>query len=225
MEFSALIEYLFEFITESRKNRMLEVLNNRTRYISILLEDIYQPHNASAVLRSCDCFGIQDVLVVERINKFSPDHGVSLAADKWLSVNTWNGDQVPIAEIIRQMKQSGYRIVATTPHTNDVQLHEFDIGKGPVLLMFGSELKGLSQQALDNADEYLKIPIWGFSESLNISVSAAVILHHLTLKMRQSNISWGLSDSEKLEILQQWLIRDINNAGKIIERWREQNCR
>jgi len=219
---SPLIDHLFEFITEQRKEKMLKVLSERTRYVSVLLEDVYQPHNASAVLRTCDCFGVLDIHILENRNKFIPDAGITMAADQWLNIQTYNGQEKSIAEITGNLRKKGYRIVATTPHNTDVLLHQFDLTAGPVVVMFGSELNGLSKDALDCADEFVKIPMYGFSESLNISVSAAIVLQWLTTEMRRLNLNWKLSDFEKLTIIEQWLRKTIKDSDRIIERWNKE---
>ena len=222
METSNLVEYLKDFVVDERVQTFLKVLNNRTRYISVLLEDVYQPHNASAVLRSCDCFGIQDIRVVEKRTEFSPDKEITMGSDKWLSISRYGGDS-PLKDSLKVLRSRGYRIVATTPHIDDCQIFEFDIKKGPFVLMFGSELNGLSKSALDSADEFVKIPMYGFTESLNISVSAAIILQYFSMQIRNLDIDWRLSDAEKNEVMLSWLMRSIKDSKRIVERYSKTN--
>jgi tRNA (guanosine-2'-O-)-methyltransferase len=113
--------------------------------------------------------------------------------------------------------------VATTPHTNDIELENFDLDKGKIALFFGSEQPGLSSIVLDKADEFLKIPMFGFTESFNISVSASIILHHLIHKLKKSNVNWQLSGAEKSEILLEWLKSSINNIDLIIKEYHRRN--
>ncbi len=214
----ALVEYLLNFITEERKTTLEKVLINRTKYISVLLEDIYQPHNASAVIRSCDCFGIQDVYVIESRNQFQPDKEITMGSDKWLNIQRYSGKN-SVLNCMQKLRDQGFRIVATTPHKDDCSLPDFDIAKGPFVLMFGSELKGLSSTALENADEYLKIPMYGFTESLNISVSAAIILQYFSMRIRQLSVSWPLTNEQRTEVLELWLKRSIKDGKRIVERW------
>jgi tRNA (guanosine-2'-O-)-methyltransferase len=197
-------------------------LKNRTRYVSVLLEDIYQPHNASAVLRSCDCFGIQDVYVIESRNQFQPDKEITMGSDKWLNLHRHTGKN-SLMRCMQELREQGYRIVATTPHRNDCALPEFDVSKGPFVLMFGSELKGLSPAALNNADEFLKIPMYGFTESLNISVSAAIILQFVAMRIRETESQWELTSGQRYEVMAEWLKRCIKDSKRIIERWGESN--
>lgn len=212
-----LIEYLSKLITPERWLLMNKIVAERTRYISLILEDIYQPHNASAVLRTCDCFGIQNVNIIENRNTYAVNPDVALGASKWLNLKKYNQKEENTIACIKDLKQQGYRIVATTPHTNDVSLEEFDLSKGKIALMFGSEQPGLTKTALNHADEFLKIPMFGFTESFNISVSASIILHHLRWKLNQSNIKWQLSKEETNEILLNWLRQSIKHSD-IIEK-------
>ena len=192
-----LIDYLSKIVTDERWNLMNKTIADRTRYLTVVLEDIYQPHNASAVLRTCDCFGVQDVHIIENQNEYTVNPDIALGASKWLNLKKYNKEENNTLMCINSLKEEGYRIVATTPHTNDVNLDSFNLENGKTALLFGSEQPGLSELALDHADEFLKIPMLGFTESFNISVSASIILHHLRLKLNQSEIEWQLSKDER----------------------------
>lgn len=215
-----LLTYLSGYLTPQRQDLFNKVLEMRTRYLTVVLEDIYQPQNASAVLRTCDCFGLQDVHIIENRNTFEVNREVSLGSSKWLSLKKYNEKEQNSLQAIKHLKAQGYRIVATTPHTNDQQLHDFDVSKGKAALVFGSELPGITNRIMNEADEFLKIPMYGFTESFNISVSAAIILHHLTLKMRQDErINWQLSDTEKDEIKLEWIRKTIKRSELIEQRF------
>lgn len=219
---TTLLSHLETFLTPKRLALFNKILDMRTRHITIVLEDIFQPQNASAVLRTCDCFGIQDVHVIENRNEFQDDSEVSLGSSKWLTINKYNSAENNSLTAIQKLKKEGYRIVATTPHTNDQELHNFDIAKGKTALVFGSELPGISDTIMNEADEFLKIPMYGFTESFNISVSAAITLHHLTLKMRQSNnLIWQLSQKEQDEVKMQWIRKTIKRSELIEQRYLE----
>lgn len=210
-----LINYLEGFVTEERATLFNNILKERTRYITVVLEDIFQPHNASAVLRSCDCFGVQDVHIIENQNEYTVNNEVSMGSHKWLSLQKYNSEEGNTLKAIQNLKNKGYRVVATTPHTNNVELHNFDLSKGKCAFLFGTELRGLSETAIENADEYLKIPMYGFTESFNISVSAAIILYQLKLKLLQSGINWQLSEKDKQCIHKEWLITSIKDGENI----------
>ncbi len=215
------IDFISPNISERRFELFKKVIKDRTRYMTVALEDIYQPHNASAVLRTCDCFGVQDVHIIENRNKYTLNPAVVVGASKWLNLNKYNSQENNTLESINTLKKAGYRIIATTPHTNDVDVHDFDVTKGKFALFFGSEQPGLTQLMLDNADEFLKIPMYGFTESFNISVSASIILHHLRLKMQTEKVNWQLSEKENDEILVQWLLKSVNNPENYLKMFKE----
>lgn len=211
-----LVGFFAQFITDERFKRLNDVIVNRTRHFTIVLEDIYQSQNASAVLRSCDCFGVQDVHIIENKNKYNINPDVELGSAKWLKMHKYNWNKDNTLECIDTLKKKGYRIIATTPHYKSVPLEELSIDN-KFALMFGTEIDGLSDVALQNADEFVKIPMVGFTESLNISVSAAVCMHHLNWKLRNSEIDWRLSDEETLEIKLNWL-RAIISRSDVVEK-------
>jgi len=217
-----LIEHLSSIVTPKRLETFNKVLQNRTKYITVLIEDVFQPHNASAVLRSCDCFGIQDVHIIENENEYLLNPEVDMGSSKWLNLTRHNEKENNTIDAINQLKKQGYRIVATTPHTNDVNLEEFDITKGKFALMFGGELRGLTDVALKHADEFMKIPMYGFTESFNISVSAAITFHHLRTKLENSNINFELTKTEKDEILLAWLKRSVKKSDLIVQKYLKQ---
>ncbi|RIH64371.1 TrmH family RNA methyltransferase [Mariniphaga sediminis] len=215
-----LIEHLSGFITPERLLLFEKVLEQRTAYITVVLEDIFQPQNASAVLRTCDCFGIQHVHIIENRNKFTVDREVALGASKWLSLHKYNEKKQNSLKAIKSLKESGYRIVATTPHKNDQLLPEFDLTKGKTAIVFGSELPGISETIQNEADEFLKIPMSGFTESFNISVSAAIVLYQLSEKIKKQNeIFWQLTEQEKDTIKLQWLRNSIKRSNLLEQRF------
>ena len=203
-----------------------EVLSERTQYITVVLENIYQPLNASAVLRSADCFGIQDVHVIENHNNFTPDREVAMGSSRWLNIKRYNKEENNTIKCIEKLKKEGYRIVATTPHTKDSNLQDFDLTKGKTALVFGTEMEGLTDVALQEADEYLKIPMYGFTESFNLSVAVAVCLQHLSHQLRKENIDWQLDEAAKEETLLNWLRYSIDRS-EIVEEdfWRNRSLR
>ena len=212
-----LLNYLSPYITPERLALFNRTIEYRTKYITVVLEDVFQSQNASAVLRSCDCFGIQNVHIIENRNKFQLDTEVSLGSSKWLSLHKYNEGENNSLAAIKTLKKQGYKIVATTPHKNDFELPDFDITAQKTALIFGSELPGVSDDTLNEADEFLKIPMFGFTESFNISVSVAIVLHHLSDKLRNSEINWRLTEDEKTEVKIQW-IRSSIKRSELIEK-------
>lgn len=214
----ALLNYLQTFITPHRIDRFNDILNNRTRHLTVAIEDVYQPHNASAVLRSCEVFGIQDVHIIEKNYVFKNSNQVSKKANKWLNIYKYKNHKNNSLACVKALKKEGYQIVATTPHTDSCLLQDFDITK-KAAFFFGVEKEGLSDDILLNADVTLKIPMYGFTESLNISVAAAIVLQHCSTKLHQSNVDWQLSELEKQTLELEWTKKSIKDVGKIIDRY------
>ena len=201
-----LIQFLSEFVTPERLTLFNKILSFRTNYLTVVLEDMYQTHNASAVVRTADCFGIQNVHVIENKHTFNCNPDVVRGASNWVSINRYNGTEMNTPQALKKLRQDGYRIVVATPHDHDVDLENFDLGKGKAAIVFGCERPGLTEWAMKEADEFMKIPMVGFTESLNVSVSVAVTLHHLTHQLRNhSNIDWNLTDDEKQKVMLEWL--------------------
>ena len=211
-----LIQYLESFLTPRRKVRFDKVLAERTRHFTVATEDVFQLHNTSAVIRSCDVFGIQDIHVVEEVNTKRIDREIAMGAQKWVDVHRYNSVQ----DSINHLRSRGYQIVATTPHTNEIELQDFDVTK-KCCFFFGRETEGLSDTVLDQADAYLKIPMAGFTESLNISVSAAIILQHVTAKLKRTHISWQLNPEEQNELRLNWIKNTIKSFDDILKNYQE----
>lgn len=208
------LDFLENILTENRKERFLEVLKNRTNHFTVAIEDVFQLHNTSAVMRSCEVFGIQQLNVVEEKYGKNIDKEIAMGAQKWVDVNRFES----IENCIETLKNKGYQIIATTPHKEDCLLENFDITK-PSALFFGTEKEGLSQEVLNAADGYLKIPMVGFTESLNISVSAAIIIQNLMNRLHRSDINWQLTDEQILEKRLQWAKNTIKDIKRIEERY------
>lgn len=210
-------EYLEEYITENKKGKIEKVMAERTRHMTVVLEDIFQPHNASAVVRSCDCFGVQDLHVIENKFKYDVNPKVVMGASKWVDIHKYgkaNADRSYTKECLQSLKQKGYRIVATTPHTNDVSLDEFDVST-PFALVFGTEYDGITDDVREEADEFLKIPMYGFTESFNISVSASLCMQHLSFKMRNEGVDFRLTPEEKEELLLVWYKKIVTSSEQL----------
>ena len=213
-----LLEHLQSFLTERRKETFERVLSKRTRHFTVVTEDVYQLHNTSAVMRSCDVFGIQDLSIVEQANAKSIDKEIAMGAQKWVNLHRYN----TVDTCIDDLKNQGYQIVATSPHNQSVALHNFDVTKKSAFF-FGTERDGLSKTVLDTADVSLKIPMYGFTESLNISVSAAIVLQHVITKLKQSDVQWRLTPDQKNELRILWAKKTIRSADDIIARFYLQN--
>lgn len=209
------IAYLKEFVSPERFDRLLTRVNLRTRYMTMCLEDIFYPHNASAVIRSAEAFGIQDIHAVQSLCHFSPSKDIVRGTDQWINLRRW--DTTP--ELVGHLREQGYRIVVTSPHQGGHTPDTFDIHQGPFALFMGTEKTGISEWLASQADQYIQIPMVGFAESLNISVSAAIIASRLTERLRaEEGLQWQISTNERDELLYQWLRCSIKDVDNILNR-------
>lgn len=208
------LAFLENILTDNRKEKFLKVLQNRTKHFTIAIEDVFQMHNTSAVMRSCEVFGIQELHVIEERYGKSIDKEIAMGAQKWVDIHTFEN----VSNCVATLKSKGYQIIATTPHENDCLLDDFDISK-PSALFFGTERDGLSQEILQQADGFLKIPMVGFTESLNISVSAAIIIQNIMNRLRHSSLDWQLSETEILEKRLAWAKNSIKDIKRIEQRY------
>jgi len=220
----ALISYLSQFISDHKLQLFNTVIKARTRYITVVLEDIYQSQNASAVLRTCDGLGIQDIHIIENYNTYKINPDITLGAAKWLTLKKYNDKKDNTIRTIRKLKGRNYRIIATSSTHSGSSLESFDITEGQTAILLGNELNGLSETAKHNADELIYIPMYGFTESFNISVSTAVLLYQLTNSLRNSKISWKITPKEQEDILFEWLRRSIKNCDSIIKKYLTDYC-
>ncbi|CAM2992622.1 tRNA (guanosine-2'-O-)-methyltransferase [Flavobacterium succinicans] len=212
------LHFLENILTDNRKEKFLKVLQERTNHFTVVVEDVFQMHNASAVMRSCEVFGVQNLNVIEQRYGKSIDKEIAMGAQKWVDINSFDS----VGNCMDTLKNKGYQIIATTPHTDDCLLDHFDISK-PSAFCFGTEKEGLSEEIMQKADGFLKIPMVGFTESLNISVSAAIILQNLTNRLRNSDIPWQLTEAQVLEKRLDWARKSIKDIKRIEARYFEKN--
>ncbi|MGB5436261.1 MAG: RNA methyltransferase [Maribacter sp.] len=211
-----LLAYLEGFISVERKERFQHVLEERTNFITVAIEDVFQLHNTSAVIRSCEAFGIQTAHVIESRFGKRLDKNIAMGAQQWVDVHRHE----TTGSCISYLRGEGYQVIATTPHAESSLLEDFELTERTALF-FGTEKEGLSEEVLHDADHLLKIPMVGFTESLNISVSAAIILQHLTTKMKRQGLPWQLSENEKLEKQLDWTKKSIKSIADILSRYNE----
>lgn len=217
-----LISYLTEFISPRRKERFDEVMSQRINHLQIVVEDLYQAHNASAVLRSCDCFGVQYVHFIENKNTMKVSSEIALGAEGWVSIKKHNGAENNTRACLQKLKDEGFRIIATTPHKNDVTIDQLPVDK-KMAMVFGTEKDGISKDVIEMADEFVKIPMYGFTESFNISVSAALCMYELTTRIRETVPNSYLSETEKIDIYLDWLMNSIDKSELIVKEYLEKN--
>lgn len=208
------LSYLYEFITPNRREGFERVLANRTRHITIAIEDVYQLHNTSAVMRSCEVFGVQDLHVIEERFGKRIDKEIAMGAEKWVDIHRYQNAN----QCIDTLRKKGYQIVITSPHIDANYLQDFDVSKKSAIF-FGTEKNGLSPEIMNQADAKIKIPMVGFTESLNISVSAAIVIQDLMNRLRQTSIDWKLTEEELLEKRIDWTRKSIKDIDFITERY------
>ena len=211
-----LIEHLSQFLSEERLHLFHEKLKERSNRITLVLEDVFQSRNISAAMRSADCFGIQNIHIIENKNNFVKDKSVSLGAGKWINIKQYNTEENNTINCLKKLKKEGYQIIATSPHNTNISLEEIDVKNNKIAIILGTELTGLSEKALSFADKRMKINMYGFTESLNISVSAAICCQSISSKMRKETTGWEVTEEEKTDILLNW-IRNSIKSGKQIE--------
>lgn len=210
--------FISEFVTEKRRNTFDAVLNQRTRHFTVILEDLYQKHNTSAVVRSCDIFGIQDIHIIENKYNSYMSNQVGKGSQKWLDFHHYKENQINTQDCIDAIKSKGYQLIATTPHNDSCYIQDFDVTK-KAAFVFGVEKEGVSDTMMQQADGFLKIPMVGFTESLNVSVAAAIILQSVTDRLRKSNVNWQLTEEEKFHKKMEWMEKTIKSIKKIKERY------
>lgn len=202
-----------QFLSENKQDLFHQIIEQRTRYATVVLEDLYQPHNTSAVMRSCDCFGIQDVHIIETRNKWSRSPDVERGSTQWINIHRYKErDKNNTLECIQTLKTKGYKIVATTPHT-EMTINTMPMDE-PVALIFGTERTGVSDDVLENSDYHIKIPMYGFTESFNISVAAAICMHTFRERLATSDVKWQLSEEEKINTMLHWCSKTLDRYEK-----------
>ncbi len=213
------IEFLSSFRSDERIDLFKNVIEKRTNYFTVVLENITKPHNASAVIRSCECFGIQNVHFIDDDKTYDVSKSVVMGSSKWVTLNKHNQFDKNSEHTLLHLKKNNYRIVATVPNENANALHNFNIEKGPAAFVFGNELAGISEVVANMADEFVYIPMVGFTDSLNLSVSAAIILQHVTNELYSSTVDWQLSELEKDKIVLDWLRKSTPKISFVEKRF------
>ena len=212
--FEERLEYMTQFLTEERREVLQRTISQRTHYMRIMTENMFHPQNASAIMRHCEAFGIQQIHTVEDRCKFDPSVNIVRGTQKWVDVE----HHATTAEALTSLKADGYRIVSTTPHRCSATPESFDVTRGKFALVFGTEHAGISDEVIEAADDFLMIPMCGMVESLNVSASAAILIYMLSERIRQSSVNWQLSDEEQLRLLTRWTLSSIRDYEGILRR-------
>ncbi len=203
----------YDIITESKMEKYEHIASERTKHITIVMENIQKDHNASAVLRTCDCFGIQNLHAIEKSVNYEIQRDIALGAGNWVDLHSHSNGDSPTKNCLIELKQKGYQIIATSPHT-ERSIQDLDITQ-PIALVFGTEKHGISKETEEYADQLVKIPMYGFTESFNISVSAAIALNILRTKLQNSDINWKLSEDEQVSLKIKWCTKILRDGENI----------
>lgn len=213
---SKVLDAFYEIITPNKKEMFDRIAADRTKHLTVVMENIYQEHNASAVLRSCDCFGLQELHVIEKDNTYKIQRDIALGAGRWVDMYSYDDSENVTKDCLNHLKSRGFKIVATTPHTDSQTIYDLDLSQ-PIALVFGTERRGISEEVIEMADEFVKIPMYGFTESFNISVSVAIILNTLRQRLEQSDLNWKLTNEEQTLLKINWCSK-ILNGGDLLEK-------
>ena len=213
MEIEQKIELLSRHLTPQRLEKIMRVSADRTRYVTVVLENIFYTQNFSAVTRTCECLGIQDLYQIGTATQGRLNSDVAKGASCWTDIHRMT--KLPIAEAVLQLKAAGYRIVAAMPAPGASSLYDLDLSKGKIAVAMGNESEGTGDEVKALADEFMTIPMYGFTESFNVSVSAAIILSELMNRLRRSDIDWRLPPDELDELRYRWIRRCIKQGDKI----------
>jgi len=218
----ALVEYLGQYLTPNRKANIEQVLGARTRFLTVVLEDIFQSHNASAVVRTSECMGLQDLHMIESRSKYGTNKKVLKGSNKWITINRYKekgGDNVAVC--YESLRKNGYRILAMDPAEDGVSLLDVPID-GKIALVMGNELDGLSPYAVKHADAKVRVPMFGFTESMNVSVTAAISMNILMTRLRSLDVPWQLTGDEKDSLRLEWYRKCVRRC-EIVEKEFQKN--
>jgi len=204
---------MYEFVSPTKRDLLDRISSERTKYITVVLEDIVKEFNSSAVIRSCDCFGVQELNIIAKNQLFKVQREIAKGSSNWVDINSYSGNDSPDTQCLNDLKKNGYKVVATSPHAEKT-INEIEIDE-PIALVFGTERHGISENIIANADELVKIPMYGFTESFNISVSVAIILNQLRNKLEASDLNWKLSEKEQTRLKIKWCTGIIRNGEEV----------
>lgn len=213
MDHRQVIETLEVFVSENKQTHIDRVLAQRTRHVTLVFEDIDKPHNVSAVLRTAECMGIQDLHFIKNKNSYSVNPGITQGAAKWVTLHHYKNSKDNVTACYKALRNEGYRIYATSLHETSQSIDDLDPSL-KTAIVFGTEADGISNEAGKKADGFVHIPMQGFTESFNLSVSAAICLTVLKSKLK----SWPtLSDQEKLVLRSDWYRKIVREADLILK--------
>lgn len=202
------IEADLPHITEHRRDLLVKVVQNRTRHFCMVLEDLFDPHNISAVIRTAEVFGLEDVHVIEEVNPYKVNKSILKGSIKWMNIYLHKKRMA----CMEHLRKKGYRIAVASTNTNNSVL-DLDLSQ-PTAFYLGSEFTGNHPDTLAAADCEFKLPQYGITESMNVSVAGGVLMCYLDHFMQQKGRqNFTLSPKERDELLLEWLERHLNDES------------
>ncbi|MBW8359657.1 MAG: RNA methyltransferase [Weeksellaceae bacterium] len=219
MDHQTTFNYLKRFLTDERLTKIERYAAESSGYALPVMEDIFQFRNAAAIVRSVEACGFHKIVAMESENEFNPYLKVTKGAETWVEV-----EKMPHSlESLQEIKNRGYKILAVSPENNATMLPDYDL-KEPVALVFGTEKEGVTDEILDFADETLAVPMYGFTESFNVSVAAAICFYELRQKLIKSGIEYKLTGDKLWELKVRWARNSIPRGEQVLEHYlREMN--
>jgi tRNA (guanosine-2'-O-)-methyltransferase len=206
-------EALEPCLSDDRRARIDAVLAERLASVTCVVEDVYDPHNAAAAIRSCEGLGLSELHVVERGTRFDPTSAVTLAAHRWIAID----HHASVAAAADALRARGFRVYATLPDT-DTTIDTIDVAR-PVALVFGNEHDGMTDEAVAACDGAVAIPMHGMTRSFNLSVSVALAVSRIAERRRAHLGAPGdLADEVKARLRARWYALKIRGAAAIVER-------
>lgn len=206
--------YLKQFLTTARLEKIEKYAPESTGFILPVMEDIFQFRNAAAIVRSAEACGIHKIVALEKDHIFNPNLKVTKGAENWVEVEKLPYD----IETLKQIKARGFKIVAVSPENNATHLPDFKIEQ-PISLVFGTEHEGVTEEILDFADETVSIPMFGFTQSYNVSVAAAICFYDLRQKLENSDIDFKIPAEQILDLKIRWAVNSLQSGAEILRKF------
>ena len=208
-----ILKHLAPRLTPERWSKIQKVVANRTCEVTPVLEDIYDRGNISAVFRSAEAMGFQNVHVIEPSEKYKESQRITRGAEKWLDIRRFKQTVTAVAHL----REQGYQVLATHLDSNARPLNEMDL-KQPTAIVFGNEKDGISKDMIELCDATVILPMRGFVQSYNISVAAAIAFQTIVGIRDQAGLGGTLSDGEKRILEAHYVLRTLDNSAEILQR-------
>ena len=215
-----LFEFLSDRLTPHKRQLFEDKVQKRTNHIAVCTENLRENHNASALLRTADGFGVNRVFALEAQHPFDIQPPISKRAEKWLSITQYDDGEDRQEKMIADIKAKGYELWAAMPAQDAVSLYDMPLEK-PVCLVFGNEVHGITPELEKACDGRFTIPMKGYVESFNVSVSLGICLGVLDYRLK--NQEHNLSESEQLQLKIKWAMETLPGGASIVEHYLSEN--